>query len=277
MVDECSNKLQRGTCAKNTVRFLKNDPSLTCPQCTVRIKQYTIPIPTEDLSCDNEGHLTARAHDDTGIALPIVTVLPLLIIRTDLERSWAQDDVSQPFSTSQLQFTSSVLSCSRLASTQIDFQLPGHMQLGDDDLRELSYEDGIELIDKMYGADHFDYSIKDMDMSDDEMFYSPAETYYDLEQAHAMFDEIKEIEQNGRKGAIADASVCPLQLYGASPTEVNHTKKTDIEASMFEAREVLERAQQELDKLRHTRLELESDFLWRLERYTVPTQASSRL
>jgi len=148
------------------------------------------------------------------------------------------------------------------------------MQLGDDDLRELSYEDGIQLIDKMYGDDHFDYSIKDMDTSDEEMFYAPAETHYDLEQAHTMVDEIKEIMQNGQKGAIADASVCQLQQYGASPTEVNHTKKTDIEASMFETREVLDRAQQELDKLRHTRRELESDFLWCLERYTMPTQAS---
>jgi hypothetical protein len=124
----------------------------------------------------------------------------------------------------------------------------------------------------MYGADHFDYSIEDMDTSDDEMFYAPAETHYDLEQAHNMVNEIKEIMQNGQKGAIADASVYQLQQYEASSTEVNHTKKIDIEASMFEARELLDRAQQELDKLRHTRQEIKSDFPWCLEGYTSPTQ-----
>jgi len=69
-VDQCSDKLQRGTCAKNTVHFLKNDPNLTCPQCTIRIVQYTAFIPSEDISCDTEGHLLTADPDSNGITLP---------------------------------------------------------------------------------------------------------------------------------------------------------------------------------------------------------------
>jgi hypothetical protein len=72
-VDYCSDKLQRETCAKNTIRLLKSDPNLTCPQCTIRTIQYKAPLPSENISCDNGGHFIAAARDDSGITLPVLT------------------------------------------------------------------------------------------------------------------------------------------------------------------------------------------------------------
>jgi hypothetical protein len=72
ILDQCSDKLQRGTCAKNTVRFLKNDPNLACPKCTVRIIQCTAPIPSENISCESEGRFTATDRDGSGTALPVL-------------------------------------------------------------------------------------------------------------------------------------------------------------------------------------------------------------
>jgi hypothetical protein len=72
MLDQCSNKLQHGTCAKNTVRFLKNDPNLACPQCTVRITQCTAPMPSEDISCESEGRFIATDRDGSGTILPVL-------------------------------------------------------------------------------------------------------------------------------------------------------------------------------------------------------------
>jgi hypothetical protein len=190
----------------------------------------------------------------------------MLITRTDTENPWVQGDVWRPFPTSQAQVPS------RPASKQSDPQFPGFCQIYDDDLAELSHEDGIQLIDDMYGAEDLYYSIEDMDTSGDEVFYLQAETPYDLEQAHNMIGEINEIIENGQKDAVADVSI--YLMNGATPTEVRGNKNIDIEASIFEARELLDRAQHELDKLRHTRQEIESDFLWCLNKCTPATQVS---
>jgi hypothetical protein len=74
IVDQCSDKLQRGTCAKNTVRVLKNEPSLDCPQCPARDIRFIAPLPSENLSCDNDGHLIAAVGDDSGISLLLLAI-----------------------------------------------------------------------------------------------------------------------------------------------------------------------------------------------------------
>ena len=84
----------------------------------------------------------------------------------------------------------SVPLCPRPASTQFDPQLLSHLQLENYDLAELSHEDGLQLIDEMYGAQHLDLNVEDMDASDDEMYYVPAETQDDPEEAHNMINEI---------------------------------------------------------------------------------------
>lgn len=196
----------------------------------------------------------------------------MLITQTDLERSWTQGNCLLPLPISQLQLPSPIPSRSRPVSTQLDFQLPGSVQIDNDDLRELSYEDGFQLIDEMYGAEDPDYSIEDMDTSDDEMFYVSAGTHLGLEQTHNLIDDQREIIRNDTKGALIDTSICLTLQHGANPIEVEDTRKIDIGAGMIEARELLDWAQQELDRLRHIRQEIESDFLWCQEKYTTSTQ-----
>ncbi len=196
------------------------------------------------------------------------------MLRTDLEKSWAEDEAIQPFTTSQIQIRSSVPSCSRQGTTQFELQLPSHLQPDDDDLGELSHEDGIQLIDEMYGAEQPDYSTEDMDTNDDEMYYVPVETHYELEKAHKIINETNKTMQSSEKPVSVDASACQLEQYEVSPIEVNDAKDVGIKADILEARELLHRAQQELDKLRSTRQEIESDFLWCLETYITPKQIS---
>jgi hypothetical protein len=196
----------------------------------------------------------------------------MLIIRTDLENTRTQDDIIQSFSTPQLLPTLLVPLCSRPASTQFDSPLPSHLQLDSYDLAELSHEDGLQLIDEMYSAQHPDFIIKDMDTSDDEMYYVPAETQYDLEQAHNMINEINEIMQNIQKGTISDSSPNLSPQRGATSVDLHDSKKIDIKANMIEAKELLQRAQPEPEKLRHTRQEMEPQFLWSLENYSTRTQ-----
>jgi hypothetical protein len=198
----------------------------------------------------------------------------MLIIRTDLETKWAQDGTIQSVCKAQPPPTLSVPFCSRPVSIQFDPQLPGHLQLDNYDLVELSHEDGIQLIDEMYGNEHLDSSVEDMDVSDEEMSYVPAETQYDLEQAHNMINEINEVMQIGQRSAISDGSPQLSSKRGATSVHLNESKKVEIEANMIEARELVRRAQQELENLRHTRQEMESDFLWCLERYTTLNQIS---
>ncbi len=77
-IHKCFDKLQRGTCAKNTVRFLQNDPDLTCPQCAVQLVQYTAPVPSENLSYSDMEHSPASAHAESGIVPFISTILSML-------------------------------------------------------------------------------------------------------------------------------------------------------------------------------------------------------
>jgi len=198
----------------------------------------------------------------------------MLITRTDLETTWAQDDTIQSVCKAQLPPTLSVPFCSRPVSIQFDPQLPGHLQLDNYDLEELSHEDGIQLIDEMYGDEYLGSSVEDMDISDEEILYVPAESQYDLEQAHNMTNKINEIMQSEQRSAISDGSHQLPPMHWATLVDLNDSKEVEIEANMIEARELLRRAQQELENLRHTRQEVGSDFLWCLERYTTLTQIS---
>lgn len=198
----------------------------------------------------------------------------MLIIRTDLEGTWTQDDIIPSASIAKLPPILSVPFCSRPVSMQFDSQLPGHLQLDNYDLAELSHEDGIHLIDEMYGDENLDYMFDDMDTSDDEISFVPAETHYDLEQAHNMINEINEILQNEQRDAISDGSPQIVPQHGANSVNVDDSKEIDIETNMIEARELLRQVQQELESPRHTWQEMEPDFLWCLERYTTLTQIS---
>jgi hypothetical protein len=137
------------------------------------------------------------------------------------------------------------------------------------DLAELSHEDGLQLIDEMYGAEHPDCDAEDMDTSHDEMYYVPAETHQDLKEAH-----IREILLSNQEGAMTDNYLYLLKPNGHTSTDFNETKEVDIEANMSEARKLLQRARQELDKLKHTRQEMEPQYLWCLEKYTIMAQIS---
>lgn len=152
---------------------------------------------------------------------------------------------------------------------QFDFQIPGHLQLDNHELAELSHEDGIQLIEEMYSAQHPNFSVQDMDTSYDEMYHVPADTNCDLEQAHKMINGINEIMQSNQKGALSDGSLYLLLLQQGTSAGLDDTKEIDIGSNMIEARALLQRAQQELDKLRHTQQEMAPHFLWSLGEYTM--------
>src|ERR1700722_16611104 len=154
----------------------------------------------------------------------------MLITRTDLEITLIQDNIIQPISAPQLPSTLSVPLCSRPVSAQFDSQLPSDLQFDNYDLAELSHEDGLQLIDEMYGAQHPDFSVEDMDRNDDEMYYVPAEAQYDLEQAHNMINEINEIMQNNQKGAISDGTPHLSAQHGATSVDLDDPKDIDIKA-----------------------------------------------
>jgi hypothetical protein len=200
----------------------------------------------------------------------------MLIIQTDLETTWAKDDIIPSTSPAKLPPVLSGPFCSRPASMQFDSQLPGHLQLGNHDLAELSHEDGIQLIDEMYCNENLDHGFDYMDADDDEISFVPAETRYDLkQQAHNMINEINETMQIKQRDVISDGSPKLPPHHGANSVDLDDSKEINIKENIIEAKELLWQAQQELENLWRTRHEIEPDFLWCLERYTTLTQISA--
>jgi hypothetical protein len=165
---------------------------------------------------------------------------------------WPHDGVVQFVRHSQLQIVSATTSFPQCNPEEFEFELPSHLQPSDNDLQELSYEEGIHLIDEMYGTKQPDHDIEDMDINDGYAYYVLAETHYDLEQMHSESNEVKELMHSNDEHDIPSTFIHTLQEYRPTPTNDNNAAQIHIYKNILEAEELLYRAQEKFYRFRRS-------------------------
>jgi hypothetical protein len=182
----------------------------------------------------------------------------MLITWTDTPRSCSQHDLTQPLSKVYFQDFPTVQSGCPDPSTGPGFRLDG-LELGNSDLTELSYEDGLRLIDETYSAE-------DMDTDEDEMCFVPVETDQGLD------DTIDKIIHNSQLDVLTGGSVYPSHQHCRDSGELVRTGQIDTIPSIIEARKLLQLAQHELEILQSIRQEMEPHHIGQLENYPTPPE-----
>lgn len=143
-----------------------------------------------------------------------------------------------------------------------------HFAIDEFALLELSYEDGLRLIDETFSAEHINCTVKDMGTDENEMCFIPIAIDLDPEQ---MYGTIDGNTQNSQIDVTTD-TIYLFQQHCPPSYDLDIIKEITTEADMAKAREFLLRARQELEMLRSIQQDMEPNQFTQLKSYFTSSQ-----
>jgi hypothetical protein len=146
------------------------------------------------------------------------------------------------------------------------FRCDGHLELYSNHFAELSYEDGLRLIEETYSAERMDCSFDDMETDEDEMCLIPVEIDQDSD------DMGNQTTPNCQMDVRTGDPIYQAQQHCCASGDLPKTEEIITDVNISETRKFLQVAQHELQMLRSIRQEMEPHHDGQLENYPTPPQ-----